>query len=246
LARRRIRPAGRGCHLLKDDAMRKIRKDSILHGLPLAQRAMVDKWLFDKGMTYQAVAEGCGRMFGVKVSKSSVGRYYECQMLRRAAGVSEGVGKCVSESACTRPMDAGEELSGWAREMCIGMLEGRGTTDMEEAYQKTLARMTHWALEEMKWMAAGEGDLKGVLRVMRILIEARRERNERAMVELRRERFQMGAARECFRNLRFTNGDLRAEGRKAEGAGIHREIRESVSARGVPSIRGEGDQREHD
>jgi DNA-binding transcriptional ArsR family regulator len=180
---------------------RKVRRDSILHELPSAQRAMVDKWLFDKGMTYEAVAEGCGRMFGIKVSRSSVGRYYERQVLQRTAKVSEGVGKCVSEKARAQSMDAGEELSGWARDMCVGMLEGRGTTDTAEAYRKTLARMTHWALEEMKWVEAGEGDLKGILRVMRILIEARRERNERAMVELRREKFQMGAARECFKHL---------------------------------------------
>lgn len=47
---------------------------------------------------------------------------------------------------------------------------------------------------------------------MRILIEARRERNERAMVELKREKFEMMAARKCLKYLRFTNDDLRPEG----------------------------------
>ncbi len=86
--------------------------------------------------------------------------------------------------------------------MCIGMLAGRGTPETDEAYQKTLARMTKWALEEMKWPVEDERDLKGVLRVMRILISARRERNEAMMVELAREKFEIKAARECFKYLR--------------------------------------------
>src|SRR5258708_31822785 len=56
---------------------RKIRCDSKLRGLPEAQRVKVDAWLFEEGVTYEEVAEGCLREFGLKVSKSSVGRYYE-------------------------------------------------------------------------------------------------------------------------------------------------------------------------
>jgi hypothetical protein len=170
---------------------RKVRKDSILHGLPSEQRAKVNGWLFDKNLTYAQVAEGCAKCFGVKVSRSSVGRYYERQILEQTGGVSEGVGKCV-----------GGEVSGWVREMCVGMLEARGKLHTETAYQKTLAWMAHWALEEMKWVELEEGDLKGVLRVMRILIEARREKNDAEMVRLKRERFEMKAARECLGHLR--------------------------------------------
>src|SRR6266566_2019698 len=56
---------------------RKIRCDSKLRGLPEAQRVKVDAWLFEEGRTYEEVVEGCLREFGLKVSKSSVGRYYE-------------------------------------------------------------------------------------------------------------------------------------------------------------------------
>src|SRR5258708_28243555 len=56
---------------------RKIRCDSKLRGLPEAQRVKVDAWLFEEGVTYEEVAEGCLREFGLKVSKSGVGRYYE-------------------------------------------------------------------------------------------------------------------------------------------------------------------------
>src|SRR5882672_2496310 len=56
---------------------RKIRCDSKLRGLPEAQRVMVDAWLFAEGVTYEEVVEGCLSEFGLQVSKSSVGRYYE-------------------------------------------------------------------------------------------------------------------------------------------------------------------------
>ena len=38
---------------------------------------MVDAWLFAEGVTYEEVVEGCLSEFGLQVSKSSVGRYYE-------------------------------------------------------------------------------------------------------------------------------------------------------------------------
>src|SRR6266478_1162445 len=56
---------------------RKIRCDSKLRGLPVAQRVKVDAWLFEEGFTYEEVVEGCLREFRLQVSKSSVGRYYE-------------------------------------------------------------------------------------------------------------------------------------------------------------------------
>jgi hypothetical protein len=181
---------------------RKVRKDSILHGLPQEQRARVNGWLFDKNLTYAQVAEGCGKCFGVKVSRSSVGRYYERQMLERMGRVSERAGARPIGGDDDGSQVANEELSGWAREMCVGMLEGRGKSHMETAYQKTLERMAHWALEELKWAELEEGDLKGVLRVMRILIEARRERNDAEMARVKREKFQMKAAKECLKHLR--------------------------------------------
>src|SRR5882757_8438933 len=56
---------------------RRIRCDSKLQGLPEAQRVKVDAWLCEEGVTYEEVVEGCLREFGLRVSKSSVGRYYE-------------------------------------------------------------------------------------------------------------------------------------------------------------------------
>src|SRR5260370_18098029 len=66
---------------------RRIRCDSKLHGLPVKQRVKVDAWLFEEGFTYEEVVEGCLQEFGLKVSKSSVGRYYERMSANRFAKV---------------------------------------------------------------------------------------------------------------------------------------------------------------
>jgi hypothetical protein len=174
---------------------------------------MVDKWLFDKGLTYQAVSEACLQMFGLKVSRSSVGRYHERELQGKVRGKKDEGRKGVNGKA-------NEEVSGWAKEMCIGMLAGRGTSETEEAYQKTLARMTKWALEEMQWPVEDERDLKGVLRFMRILISARRERNEAMMVELARRKFgRRGLHPTRVRNERTRPGGSQSAGSRKEGNG---------------------------
>src|ERR1700720_898524 len=66
---------------------RRIRCDSKLRGLPAEQRVKVDAWLFEEGRTYEEVVEGCLREFGLKVSKSSVGRYYERVSADRFAAI---------------------------------------------------------------------------------------------------------------------------------------------------------------
>src|SRR5260221_342886 len=64
---------------------RRIRCDCKLRGLPAAQRVKVDAWLFEEGFTYEEVAGECLRQFGLKVSRSSVGRYYERTSADRVA-----------------------------------------------------------------------------------------------------------------------------------------------------------------
>jgi hypothetical protein len=194
----------RAGRLWRPNKDRKPRSDSKLHWLAKEQWALVDKWLFDKGLTYQEVSEGCWQMFGLRVSKSSVGRYHERQARSKVRRKKDEGRKGVSEG------QADKEVSGWAREMCIGMLTGRGTPKTEEAYQKMLARMTTWALEELKWPVEDERDIKTVLRFMRILISARQERNEANMMKLAREKFEMKAARECMKHLREEEAKERA------------------------------------
>ncbi len=159
--------------------MRKVRKDSKLHGLAKKQRAMVDKWLFDKGLTYQEVSEACLQMFGLKVSKSSVGRYHERQ----------------AQGKVRRKKDEGRKG-----------VNGEKTRTLEENYQECLRLMTKWALEELQWPVENERDIKTVLRFMRILISARRERNEADMTKLAWEKFEMKAARQCLRVMAERKG----------------------------------------
>src|SRR5260221_4975384 len=66
---------------------RKIRCDSKLWGLPVEQRLRVDAWLFEDGFTYKEVVEVCLSEFGLRVNKSSVGRYYERTSADRFAEV---------------------------------------------------------------------------------------------------------------------------------------------------------------
>jgi hypothetical protein len=215
----------------KGSTMRKVRKDSKLHGLAKEQRALVDKWLFDKGLTYQAVAEACLQMFGLKVSRSSVGRYHERQgasalALGKVKRVSGRVGKCAGG-------EVDGEVGGWSREMCVGMLAGRGTPGTGEAYQKTLAWMTTWALEEMQWPVEDERDIKTVLRFMRILISARRERNEADMMKLAREKFEIRATKECVKHFKaqevsdWTVTSLNRETLQREGMRVDRDAKRS-------------------
>jgi hypothetical protein len=162
-----------------------------LHGLAEEQRAMVDKWLFDKSLTYQEVSQACREMFGLQVSRSSVGRYHE----REARGkVRRKKGASARAPWKARGMN-GEERN--------RVTEGRQSLHpivgtLEENYQESLKRMASWALEEMQWPVADERDVKTVLRFMRVLIAARRERNEAMMAEVARKKFEMKAARECL------------------------------------------------
>jgi len=211
--------------------MRKVRKDSKLHGLPKEQRALVDKWLFDKGLTYEEVSEACLQMFGLKVSRSSVGRYHDRELRGKVRKVGGRVGNGASGKA-------DEEVGGWAREMCIGMLAGRGMPETEEAYQKTLAWMTKWALEEMQWPVEDERDVKGVLRVMRILISARREKNEADMMKLAKEKFEIKAGRQCL-HLMLKKKNVAIDGTKQAKPARH-DGKEGTSERRWPD-RGEKD-----
>lgn len=152
----------------RESKPRKPRRDSKLHGLPRKQRAMVDKWLFDKGLTYQEVADACRETFGLRVSRSSVGRYYEREARGRVRNKDD---KHLVEWKIRTP---------------------------EENYQACLQWMTDRALAELDWPVGDERDLKLVLRFMRILLAARQERNDARLVALERRRFQLRAARETL------------------------------------------------
>jgi DNA-binding transcriptional ArsR family regulator len=170
--------------------VRKLRTDSILGGLPAGQRAMVDKWLFDKGMTYEQVAEACGKMFGVKVSKSSVGRYFQSvsKVPSPKSKVGEGAGRGVSE-----------KVGEW-----LGEEEKLATP--EEVYEELLVQVRKMAFLEAN-LPAELRDLKFFCELMRILIAARRERNQAVLASVERKKFEVWAAKKVLKHLRSRKRD---------------------------------------
>src|SRR5947209_4232730 len=56
---------------------------SILHGLPTEQRERIDTWLFEENVSYSELVLRCRQLLEVKVSESSVRRYYERRCVAR-------------------------------------------------------------------------------------------------------------------------------------------------------------------
>ena len=158
---------------------RKPRKDSKLYNLPADQRARVDKWLFDKGMTYQQVADGCRKLFGLKISTSSVGRYFGTESRRRVAEKGK--------TSNTEPRTSNFELP--------------QTASPEERWQELLARMTRRALDLATYLTLEWDDeaSRELLTITKVLISARRERTDGLMAQLARDKFELWAAREVYR-----------------------------------------------
>src|SRR6267154_6183834 len=153
---------------------RKIRCDSKVKGLPEAQRVKVDAWLFDEGRTYKEVAQMCLEEFGLKVSKSSVGRYYERVSADRFAKGRE------------KRMALEPELS------------------PREAYEALLQRIAVLAWEEMD-QPLEDINHKVVVRLVRVLIAARREKHMETRVWVERRKVENWLARECLRHWRREN-----------------------------------------
>src|SRR6266404_1415421 len=151
---------------------RKMRCDCKLRGLPEAQRVMVDAWLFDEGRTYEEVVEGCLSEFGLQVSKSSVGRYYERISADRFREIQR-----------QKQMALEPELS------------------PAEAYKELLRRIAVLAWEEMD-QPLEEINHKVVVRLVRVLIAARREKHMATRVWVERRKVENWMARECLRHWR--------------------------------------------
>ena len=161
--------------------MRKVRSDAILHGLPAVQRQKVDGWLFDKGLTYQAVAQACGSVFGVKVSRSSVARYYERRMREELR----------------------KKRNATVARVSAGLNE-------EERYEALLARMRDLAEEAAEALKERQG-WRWIVEITKVLIAARRERNERIRVMVRRKQFEMKSAAACLKHDRLSRHGAKAE-----------------------------------
>src|SRR6266436_459279 len=154
---------------------RRIRCDSKLQGLPVAQRVKVDAWLFEEGFTYEEVAGECLRQFGLQVSRSSVGRYYERISADRFAKVQS------EKRLALEP-----ELS------------------PAEAYKELLRRIAVLAWEEMD-QPLEDINHKVVVMLARVLLAARREKHMATRVWVERMKAENWMAREVLRHWRREN-----------------------------------------
>ncbi len=141
-------------------------------GLPVAQRVKVEAWLFEEGRTYEEVAEMCLREFGLKVSKSSVGRYYERVSADRFAQAQREKRQALEPKLSP-----------------------------SEAYAELLRRIAKLAWEEMD-QPLKDINHKVVVRLVRVLIAARREKHQETRVWVERRKAENWLAREVLRHWR--------------------------------------------
>src|SRR6267154_1652781 len=147
---------------------RKMRCDCKLQGLPEGQRVKVDAWLFDEGRTYEEVVEGCLREFGLKVSKSSVGRYYERVSANRFAKVQRE--KRMALEPELSPAEEDRELAG------AGGFEALETDDEEEGACELSADVSGKKGATSPPLRGGEGEDKDEQLARRRLRRAGRPR----------------------------------------------------------------------
>jgi hypothetical protein len=165
---------------------RKPNSHSILHGLTPEQRELVDGWLFEENLSHAKVGERCGQELGVKVSRTSVRRYYERQCLARK----------LDGAACP----AGE-----LKKMAASLRR-----NSEENYSVALGRLRQLAAKEAL-KPEEQTDLEKLAKMLCVLIAARREGTERKRAEyygrrvaLAEQRFQFDAALECWEQPKTT------------------------------------------
>lgn len=173
---------------------RKIRSDSKLRRLPREQRARVDKWLFDKGMTYSQVAEACGTMFGLKISRSSVARYYERESLERIEEqrANAAAAKPLSpELEALSPAEQYEWLVNWMV---------RRASELVEAQLVDPDLRTH----------------RELVALLKTVLMARREKTERELTHWKRKQFEIKCATECLEYLREQEREKQREKQRKE------------------------------
>jgi hypothetical protein len=163
--------------------------NSILHGLPAEQRERIDTWLFEENVSYSELVLRCRQVLEVKVSESSVQRYYERRCVARR----------LEEPACP----AGE------RKRLAASLGKRTAEDYSIAVGIASQAAAKEALKPEH-----HADPKKLNESMRVMIAVRQEENERKRIALIAERtaqhgrrvailekkFQFSASVECLRH----------------------------------------------
>ena len=137
--------------------------------------------MFDKGLTYAQVAKACRDMFGLKVSRSSVGRYFERTMQSRFYQQlrEERLKQFAKERAEFAAMSGGEK------------------------YRALFERLAEVAVDMLNRVEPrNRRQVKAICALVKVLIAARLDESMKVRAEVERARFEIWAARQCLEHLR--------------------------------------------
>jgi hypothetical protein len=167
---------------------RKVRCDAIIEGLPEEQRGQVDGWLLDKGLTYQQVATACMTRFGVKVSRSSVARYYERRMKERVRA---------------QKLKQQREL--------LPLVEIKEFGDGHEVLVERLTEMA-WDYMDRQWDEE-RWSVRRLVRLVRLVLALKREGIDQERLQVERDTFELKLAKRVIRHHQKLKREERREER---------------------------------
>ena len=161
--------------------------NSILHGLPPEQRERVNLWLFEENVGYEDVADRCRKILEVKVSRSSVQRYYERECFtRKLEGPACGAGE-LKKMAATLGRHKEQEYS-----IAVGVASQVAAAEaMKPEHHANIGKLNEM-LKTMVAVRKEDNDRK------RVELQAERTAQNGRRVALAEKRFQFNASIECF------------------------------------------------
>jgi hypothetical protein len=159
-----------------------------LEGLPREQRGQVDGWLFDKGLAYREVAAACFSVLGVRISKSSVARYYERRMRGRVRAQKLKQQRELPPSVEIKEFGDGHEV----------LVER--LTEMAWDYMDR-----QW--DEERW------SVRRLVRLVKLVLAAKREAIDRERLQVERDTFELKLAKRVIRHHQKLKREERREER---------------------------------
>lgn len=155
--------------------MSKGRNDSPLDQMPKHQQDALEDWLFEEGIDYAAAMERLHMDFGIKTSKSSLGRFYKRVEKRRT-------------------LDKITEAAKVAQNV-----QERFEAEKTDLYPVILKMVGQIAFEQS--VNGKQMDPEIVYNFTKLLIAGRKEELRAEMITLQKQRFEFDAAKACLKKL---------------------------------------------
>lgn len=155
--------------------MSKGRNDSPLDQMPKHQQDALEDWLFEEGIDYSAAMERLHMDFGIKTSKSSLGRFYKRVEKRRT-------------------LDKITEAAKVAQNV-----EERFEAEKTDLYPVILKMVGQIAFEQS--VNGKQMDPEIVYNFTKLLIAGRKEELRAETISLQKQRFEFDAAKACLKKL---------------------------------------------